>query len=235
MHSYSSSDPEVSGHLDETLPAAIFDEFVARSTQRHVPNREIVIVEGSTTRDVFVIRSGTMQVVLSSSSGREVILRQIGPGHLFGEMAAIDGAARSARILALSDCTVNMMSGEKFLQFLSDVPAASLWLMQQMTARVRDLTEKTYAFALLPVPTRIHAEILRLAQRSAQFDDGLETVEIVDFPTHADIAARVGTHREGVSRELSLLTKEGLIEQVGRRLTIRSLTKLRSIYERVGQ
>lgn len=235
MLSSTSHNAEVAPEPDEKLPAELFDAFLARSSQRRAPKGKIVIAEGTDTRDVFVIRSGTMQVVRSSSTGREVILRQIEQGHLFGEMAAIDGALRSARILALTDCTVNVMSGADFRRFLSDVPEMGLWMMQQMTARVRDLTEKTFALALLPASTRIHAEILRLARRSPDFHMDAELLEIADFPTHAEIAARAGTHREGVSRELGLLAKEDIIEQVGRRMTIRSLPKLRSIYERIGQ
>lgn len=226
---------DISTKVGERLPSSLVAAFLARSVIKPFKSGAILIAEGSTARDVFLIRSGTTRVLLSSASGREVILRQLGPDHIFGEMAAIDGARRSARIAAISDGTIAVMSGDDFVEFLAEVPEAGLWMIREMTARVRDLTEKTYALALLPANTRIQAELLRLARRDPAFADGEETVDIPNFPTHAEIAARAGTHREGVSRELSFLAKEGIIEQNGRKMVIHSLPKLRAIYERIGQ
>lgn len=226
---------DISGPVDSRLPGSLVDAFLERSSVKPFKSGEILVAEGAAARDVFLIRSGATRVLLSSASGREVILRQLEAGHIFGEMAAIDGALRSARIVGMSDGTIAVMPGDAFVQFLTDVPLAGIWMIREMTARVRDLTEKTYALALLPATTRIQAELLRLARRDPGFEDGGATVEIPNFPTHAEIAARAGTHREGVSRELSFLAKEGIIEQRGRTMVIHSLPKLRAIYERIGQ
>lgn len=226
---------DIEHFVDEQLPSPLVDAFLARSTIKAFKSGAILIAEGANARDVFLIRSGTTRVLLSSSTGREVILRQLGPGNIFGEMAAIDGSLRSARISAISDGSMAVMSGDDFIAFLTEVPEAGLWMIREMTARVRDLTEKTYALALLPATTRIQAELLRLARRDPEFNDGAEKIELPNFPTHAEIAARAGTHREGVSREFSFLAKEGIIEQSGRMMIIHSLSKLRAIYERIGQ
>ena len=221
--------------VDERLPPALVDAFLLRARPLSARKNEIVIAERSESRDVFLIRTGRMQVLLSSAHGREVILREMTQGHIFGEMAAIEAQPRSARVVAVSDCKLSVMSGDEFLAFLAQIPEAGLWMTQQLSKRVRDLTEKTFALALLPIATRIQAELLRIAQRSANFSEGADTVEVKDFPTHAELAARVGTHREGVSRELSLLAKEGVIAQQGRTLTILSLHRLRAEYERIGR
>jgi CRP-like cAMP-binding protein len=122
------------------------------------------------------------------------------------------------------------MRGEEFVDFLGSVPQAGLWMAHQLAARVRDLTERTFELATLSVSSRIQSELLRLAAHGKAKGDH---VAIAPIPTHADLAARVGTHREAVSRELSQLSQEGLIRRSGRTLEILSIAGLQSLHTRL--
>ena len=89
---------------------------------------------------------------------------------------------------------------------------------------VRRLDERVFEFSTLGVNNRIHAELLRLARRAA--DNGQVSVEIEHAPTHAEIANRVSTHREAVTREIKRLEKLGVIEWGRSRHCILDIPKL---------
>ena len=190
---------------------------------------QIILAEGSISTEVYMIVSGAVQISLFSLHGRETILAVMGPNMLFGEMAALDAEPRSANVAAIDDAVLAHMPGEDFRKLLAEVPVAGFWMAQQLAARVRSLTAKTFELANLPVSSRIQSELLRIGKEVTE--DG-ETATIAKFPTHADLAARVGTHREAVTRELGLLAKEGLVTQSGRTCKLLSLSQLQQLFQR---
>jgi CRP-like cAMP-binding protein len=80
-----------------------------------------------------------------------------------------------------------------------------------------------YELSTLNVDNRIQAEILRLANLARRMG---KSAHIVPAPTHVEIASRVGTHREAVTRELNRLTRIGIIERQGDALLIRDVNRL---------
>lgn len=214
----------------ETLPTDLHDSYLARARSMKVKRGQIVIAEGDEGTEVYLVRSGKVQVSLVSPNGREIILRDLGPGRVFGETAVIDGLPRSANIVALEDSLLARMRGDEFLDFLAALPGAGLWMARMLAARVRDLTERAFELATLPVAARVHSELLRLAMES---DGAGDHVLVRGMPTHADLAARIGTHREAVTRELNLLAGDGILRQSGRTIEILSVGKLQSLYDRM--
>jgi CRP-like cAMP-binding protein len=214
----------------EPFPVALRDAYLGRARLTKVRRGQIIIAEGSETTDVYLIRSGRVQISLFSPHGREVILREMGPNLIFGELAAIDKQARSANVVAVEDSELALMRGEDFLDFLGAVPQAGLWMSQLLVARIRNLTARAFELATLPVAGRVHSELLRLARETGMEADRLE---IQPMPTHADLAARIGTHREAVTRELNLLASEGIVRQSGRKVEILSVARLHALYDRI--
>jgi CRP-like cAMP-binding protein len=116
------------------------------------------------------------------------------------------------------------MPQKTFLQALSDHPAFMMAVMGHLTKQVRSLTARVVEFSTLAVANRVQAELLRLAERSpSQANQAL----LAPAPTHAEIASRISTHREAVTRELSWLEDQGLIAKEGRTLRIMDLARLR--------
>jgi len=215
---------------EEPFPAGLRDAYLARARLVKIRRGQIIIAEGSDSTEVYLICSGRVQISLFSPHGREVILREMGPNLIFGELAAIDRQARSANVVALEDSQLAHMRGEDFLLFLGEVPQAGLWMSQLLVARIRNLTARAFELATLPVAGRVHSELLRLARETGVEDDRLV---IQPMPTHADLAARIGTHREAVTRELNLLAGEGIVRQSGRKVEILSVARLRALYDRI--
>jgi CRP-like cAMP-binding protein len=215
--------------VEATLPAALADALVARSRRVPVSKGQMVIAQGSAADDVYLILSGQVRVSVFAANGRETFLRDMGPGRLLGELAAISGEPRSASVVVTEPSLLAVISAQNFRSFLQDVPGAGLWLSTQLAARVRNLTEKSSELASLPVVARLASELLRLADGAVSVGDGCL---ISQFPTHAELAARIGTHREAISRELGQLARDGLARQNGRRLEIHSLARLHAHLER---
>lgn len=221
-------DPIGTAAGDESFPASVRDAYLARARLTKVRRGQIVISEGSETEEVYLVRSGKVQISLFSPHGREVILRELGADRLFGEMAAIDRLPRSANVVALEDSLLAQMRGEEFVDFLGAVPQAGLWMSKLLVARVRNLTSRAFELATVPVAGRIQGELLRLALDAGPEDDRI----VLPMPTHADLAARIGTHREAVTRELNQLAGEGILRQSGRKVEVLAVSKLKALHDR---
>lgn len=217
---------------DSELPKPLRDLFLDRAHRITVRKGQILIAEGALQQEVFLICDGEVQISRISPQGREIILRSLGPNCLFGELSAIDGQPRSAQVVALVNGRLAAMSGERFVAYLGEIPLAGLWMAQQLAARVRDLTEKAFDLVTLPVAGRVQSELLRMAASVRAEGEAPDSIVIRPAPTHGELAARTGTHREAVSRELGLLAQEGILRQSGRTLEILSLPALQKLYDR---
>ena len=116
--------------------------------------------------DVYFLVQGTVRAISYSLDGKEVSFRDIGPGEIFGEYAAIDGGERSANIYALTDIFAGSLSGAAFREILARHPEVSLAVMRLLTQQTRELTKRIFEFSAFAVKNRIHAELLRLALAS---------------------------------------------------------------------
>ena len=179
-----------------------------RCLWRHAQAKAWLLEEGELGTDVYFLTSGAVRVLITPSPDREVILADISAGSYFGEMAAIDGRARSAGILAITDATIACMPASVFREVLHKHPDVSEQLLKHLVARIRTLDQRINEFSSMDVKHRIYAELLRRS-RADPTDDHRAVVS--PPPVHADIAARVSTRREMVARELKALEREGLL------------------------
>ncbi|MGI9383308.1 MAG: Crp/Fnr family transcriptional regulator [Methyloligellaceae bacterium] len=191
------------------------------------PGKEVIPFQGNAT-DVYFLISGSARVIIHSSTGRDVTFRSLAPGDVFGDYAAIDGRPRSASVEVLEPSTVASMPSSEFRNVIADEPDVAKALLQRLTAEIRRLTSRIFEFSTFPVRNRIHAELLRLA--GGLPPTGPEAV-IRPMPTNSEIASRISTHREAVSRELSRLRQLGVVERQGSDLIIKDLLRLAEMVE----
>lgn len=187
---------------------------------------QILIGHQDFTTDVFVVLEGTLRVELHSMNGREIILADIGAGDLVGEFAALDGQPRSASVEATSKCTLARIPGALFKSAVLGNHESAEWITTRLVGQIRQLTERVFELNALAVRNRLHCELLRLS-----LDAGIEdnSAVISGAPTHVQLANKIGTHREAVTRELQYLQKQGITRQEGRTLTIADAAKLAEI------
>ena len=212
------------------LPLAEREAIAKRCSGRRYDAGTMVLSTEDPGGEVFFLLSGSCRVSYFSSSGREVSFSDQGPGEMFGEISAIDGQGRSATVMARVESTLAVLKRDDFLDLIFEHPKLAHATLIHLTSMVRSLSNRVVEFSTLGVKNRIHAELLRLAR---QHGDGARTVEITPVPRHADIASRVSTHREAVTRELSDLQKAGIVERSGSSLIIADLSALERLVAEV--
>lgn len=197
---------------------------------RRCAPREQIITQDDDSTDVFFVISGQVRATLFSTSGKEVDFQDLGPGEMFGELSAIDEQPRSTHVVTLGESVIASMSQAAFWSALTTYPSVTRRTFLRLTGLIRMHCDRIFEYSTLGVKNRIHAELLRLA-REASREDG--EIVIHDAPTHAEIASRVATHREAVTRECNHLDATGLIEWRRGRHVIKDVQALERLVKEV--
>jgi CRP-like cAMP-binding protein len=208
--------------LLEGLPEADLTALAKRCRWRSFEENGQVLAHLDAGTDLLFLTEGRLRVSLYSASGKEVSFEDLRPGQHFGEMAAIDRKGRSASVFALEPCTVAFLSSQNFQDLMSQHFVISQRVMTALCRLVRRLDERVFEFSTLTVCNRIHAELLRLAGGNVEH----QTATVKPAPRHADVASRVSTHREAVTREMNVLARAGIIRQERDALYILDLPRL---------
>jgi len=172
---------------------------------------ELVLDFDDPSTDVCFIVSGDVRVLVRTAAGKEMILGDFGAGRFFGEMAAIDGAPRSANVTALTNAEILVVPPGAFRDIVLHSPEICERLLRLLTSRVRELNVRLFARSVLDLRHRLYAELLRLSS-SRKGHDGQAIISPPPF--QHDLAARIGCRREQVSRELTAMIDEGLAEKI---------------------
>jgi len=216
--------------LLEGVAASALARLAAQCRWRNVPAGQRVIARDAPDQDVYLIIAGRVRVTSFSAAGRQVTFRDIPAGDWFGDFAAIDGLSRSADVVALDDALVAAMAPAVFRDLLHEHPAVCDRMLHRLVTSVRELTERVFDLSTLGVQNRVHAEVLRLARLAGV---KANVARIDPAPRHSEIAGQVSTYREQVTRELSAMAKQGLVQRSGRALLIRDVARLEQIVAEV--
>ncbi|WP_244594646.1 MULTISPECIES: Crp/Fnr family transcriptional regulator [Methylosinus] len=195
----------------EGLDSAEAERIARKCIWRRVDEHELVVDYDDRSTDVYFIVSGDLRVLIRTPAGKEVILCDLHPGQIFGEMAAIDGAERSANVSALTKSELCIMPSSVFKNVLFSQPAVCEKVLRLLTKRIRDLNARLFERSVLDLRHRLYAELLRLALPRK----GHEGQSIISPPPlQHDLAARIGCRREQVNREVQAMIHEGLAEKI---------------------
>ena len=209
------------------LPEEDLREVGRRMRHRRWPAGHAFVGHRDESQDVYFVLDGRVRVTIFSESGREVSFRDLEAGAGFGELAAIDRKPRSANVVALTDVLVGSIPAAEFMDLVRRYPSVAEAVLIKLADLVRALSQRLYELSE-PVPVRVCAELIHLAEARSQ--DG-RTARLRPPPKHADIASRLLTHREAVSRLMSRLAREGLVERVGGELVFRDIPRLKEFAE----
>jgi CRP/FNR family cyclic AMP-dependent transcriptional regulator len=215
------------------LPQEVLERIRGRWRWRRYEPGEPIVDYLDTSDDVFFVTAGEARVTIYSLAGKAVSFRDLRPGDVFGEYPAIDGGPRSASVEARTSCLIGSMPAAAFRELLEAEPAVALALLTQLVMTIRSLTTRVYEFSTLAVNNRIQAEVLRLALLVPR--EG-KSARIVPAPAHLEIANRISTHREAVTRELNRLSRIGIIERRGGELLVKDIDRLATmVHEATGE
>jgi CRP/FNR family cyclic AMP-dependent transcriptional regulator len=214
--------------LFSSLPAEEAHSLDTRCVWRTVKAGEWVIDDHSEGTDVFFVLHGHARVVLGTL-GREIILRDIRDGEYFGELSAIDSKPRSAGIVAITDSVIARMPAPVFQETIHRFPGVCDKVLATLVAAIRALNDRTNEQTNFDIHERLCAELLRLSRTAPA---GRHVVS--PPPTHAELAARIGTHREAVTRALNSLEREGAIARERSAIVLTNVQRLKEIVAAAG-
>lgn len=186
--------------LREEELAALEERAVIKRYRKNT----VIIDKGDEANTLYILRAGRAKAYVVDDSGKEIVLREQGPGAVLGELALLADIPRTASVMTLEDCEFVVLRKPSFMQCLSDHPRIALNLIKALANQVNLLTVSVTDFALLDVYGRI-AKVLR---DSAEEEGGRM---ITSKLTHQQIADRVGASREMVSKILKDLKLGGYV------------------------
>jgi CRP-like cAMP-binding protein len=195
----------------------------SRCVWRRVKAGAWVIDDHADGNDVFFVVDGHARVVIAGSR-RDIILRDILDGEYFGELSAIDGKPRSAGIVAVTDTLVAQMSAKIFREMIHQHPSVCDQLLERLAASIRAVNDRVNEQVNFEARDRLIFELLRL---SREREGG--RVVVSPPPTHAEFAARIGTHREAVTKFMNALERAGAISRTRGAIVLNDPEKLRGM------
>ena len=199
-------------------------------TPRKYPKNSMVILEEEFGDIIFIILTGTVKITRVNDEGKEVILALLGAGEILGEMAILDGEARSANALAQEDCELLAIQKSEFLNLLRRNFKISFALMCELAKRLRKSDQQIEALSLSDAEHRIGVSVLNLAEDMGVIRKGQVTID--KLPFQQDIANMSGTSRETVSRVLKLFEDRHMITKIGHTVVIPDYAFFKRLFDK---
>ena len=203
--------------------AVTLNRLARTCVRRQYAAGKTILSHGDGNSDVMLLFRGEVVVKVFSPGGREVAIRTILAGEIFGDYSAIDSQARSANVIAQTDVTVGYVSAPEFLNLITTDSQVAQAQMVDLVGMIRLLTQRLYEQTTLRASERLRQTLLRMASVS---DAKSNTAVIDQFPTHANLAALIGSQRHVVTTELHRLETEGLVTRNGKGATIPDVAAL---------
>ena len=226
---------------------ALFKAMAATPILREVPRAAVAeLAESGTIRSyrrgtylfhqqdradfVLFLLTGRLEISSSSASGHRQLLTTLSEPQFLGELGVLGGERRTATTLALEECTVWVLSADRFLGFLAKHFEASLALLRSMAKQIESHEAFVEDLLHLDLKGRVAKRLLQLGAPNLDRlpPDGTVLPAVV---THADLASLCGGSRENVTRVLSEFQRRGLIERDGRRYVLKQVDGLRRLAE----
>lgn len=191
----------------EGFDKSTLDDLGASMSVRLHPANQTIMLQNDWGNGVYFVLEGWVKIRTFNLEGKEVTLNILGPGELFGEMAALDENPRSTDVIALTETQVAILEAKKFIRFLESDPLVGVRLAQLMSRRLRQINRRLQLREANSV-ARVADILLFLAEfRGKVSRDG---VEVPNLP-HRELSSLSGLARETVTRVLRKLEQKDLI------------------------
>ncbi len=200
-----------------------------------LPPRSVVLREGYLPDHVYVVCSGTLKLVTSSSDGRLLLLRIVGPGDVLGLAAALDRTRYEASAETLDACQLKAIPRSQFLLFIQEFQAVT---HNSMMAVAREYQSAVLSARRLALSSSARARLATVLHEwgSLVLAGDHEHEHIAAKPpdsitfcmplTHEELGHMAGISRETVTRVLSSMRRESLVSIDDDQMTLHSLSRL---------
>jgi CRP/FNR family cyclic AMP-dependent transcriptional regulator len=203
------------------LTPSMLERISTYVNRRSVAKGSTIFEKGDAGVGLIGVISGSVKISVTSADGRDVVLNIIRPGEVFGEIALLDGRARTANATAMSDCELIVIERREFIPFLRSEPDVTLKLMEILCSRLRKTSEQVQDVTFLNLSTRLAKTLLRL---TANAGPSKPTGKVAI--TQREISQIVGRSRESTNKQLRAWAKRGWIRLERGSVTVVKADKL---------
>jgi len=205
--------PHFHGLGDATLKAV-----AEAATRKGYSKNQVVFVEGEPSDGLFIVDEGWLKVVKLSADGREQVIHFLGPGETFNALSVLTKMPNPATVVALEKSTVWLVHREAMMQLLDTHPKLALAMVQKLAVRLQHLVSLVEDLSLRTVEERLSRLLLEHSEQG--------TLQRRRWATQTEMAARLGTVPDVLSRALRKLADEGLIRVARHQIEILDLKGL---------
>src|SRR5262249_46682577 len=209
------AEPEVLAQvgLFADLTTAELIGLAALMRPRPYARDEVIFLRGDPGTAFYVIASGRVKIVLTSPDGKELILRRLGPGAAFGELALLDDEPRSADAIPTEQSLLLVLQRDAFRTFLADHHEVATKLLATLSHWLRRNSDLIQDATFLDVPARLARVLLELGVESNGSSGDLPPAGAVisDRMKQGELAALVGATRESVNKWLSPFARPDVV------------------------
>ena len=195
---------------------ALVQAIAAKASPRRYYPHTTILHAGDPASHVYLMVEGHAQAVAISVDGRAVLVEDFRPGDLFGEGAALSAGQHGEDVIALDQVGAGQFRTDQFIALMESYSSVALAVSRLVVARLNHATRRMVEGVTLSANGRVHAELLRLAQRNP--DGGMMTIR--PSPKATELAMQVQSTRETVSRAINLLERKGIIRRDRDAMTI---------------
>ncbi len=205
-------------------------QLLARRTVRKLFSAgELLFSEGEPCNGLNIISRAKVRIFKFSVNGREQVLAVEEPGGSVAELPVFDGGPYPASAVAIEDTEIAFISRRDFQAYCLEHPEVPLKVLAVVGTRLRRLVGIIEELSFTTIRQRLVSMLLRIAQ-----SEGKKTVRGVEFllpASHQELANQLGTVRELISRNLTRLQAEGLLEVDARQIVVKDLKGLTGILD----
>ncbi|HEX5163932.1 MAG TPA: Crp/Fnr family transcriptional regulator [Thermomicrobiales bacterium] len=197
----------VGGHLDEIplfaeLPPGMLAVLASESRVRRYPEGQVLFSEGDPGDALLILEEGRVKVCRFMAGGQEIVLAVQEAPASFGELALVDGAPRSATVIAQTAVVVRMLPRAALMGMIHNEPTVAMALMEGLVGMIRNTNDRLSDLQALDVPGRVAKWLLGWAERSGQ--QRADGVAIPFEISQSDLAAELGTTRVSINKALRM-------------------------------
>jgi CRP/FNR family cyclic AMP-dependent transcriptional regulator len=180
------------------LDAQAFEQLGRYAKHSTLKRGATIFSKGDPGNSLIAVISGTVKISISSPDGRSAILNLIGAGEIFGEVAVLDGQARTADATANTNCEIFVIDRREFLPFVRSQPALAMKFIELLCTRLRWTSDQVEQVILQNLPGRLASALIRLTERHKMAQGGGRTIVV----TQQEISEMVGMSRESINKQL---------------------------------
>lgn len=196
------------------LDGAVIAALAASATRRVWDTGTVIFQRGDAGDYLLALVSGQVRMSISTPTGKELVLRHMGPGEVIGEFSLIDGQPRSADATVVQPSSGIVLHRDRFLQVAESQPQLGLALARHLCQQLRSTNYQMESIALYDLRSRV-ARFLLFALRDRQEPAGAGRVRLRMALNQGELALLLGASRPKVNQVLQSLTAEGVLERDG--------------------